>query len=184
MALVQSISISFNQVEVIGFATLILKCFCGVLSEAEPWVVEKLWNSLENDGRLHPCVGIIDTNQVTDAHIVSKHNVASTVIAVGDLQEALLIALSSRAGKVFSAKVETQMSVQVGRFLELSTTVNSGSGNPTDLEVVVEEHAMEDFIDVFASQSLQVTTGHTGNALEDLTEANYFAFCFHCVFDI
>ena len=71
------------------------------------------------------------------------------------------------------------MSVQVGGFLELSTTVNGGSGNPTNLEVVVEKHSMEDFIDVLRSQSFQMTTCYTRNALEDLTEANYFALCFH-----
>ena len=180
VSLVQSISIGFNQVEVVGFTALVFKRLGSMLRKSKSGIVEELGNSLENDRRLHSSIGIIDANQVTNANIVSKHDVASSVIAVRDLQQALIKALSSRFGKIFRTKVQTQMSVQVGGFLELSTTVNSGTGNPSDLEVVVEEHAVKDFIDILASQPLQVTTGNTRNALQDLTQSDHLALGFHC----
>ena len=165
MTLIQRIRVYTQHVGKVRFTSLLVHCLGSMLRKSKSGIVEELGNSLENDRRLHSSIGIVDANQVTNAHIVSKHDVAGSVITVGDLQQALIKALSSRFGKIFRTKVQTQMSVQVGGFLELSTTVNSGTGNPSDLEVVVEEHAVKDFIDILASQPLQVATGDTRDAL-------------------
>jgi len=180
VSLVESVSVTLNHFEVEGFSPLIVHGLGGVLREPQALIVEKFWNRLENDRGRHAGIGVIHTHQVSDSHVVSKHNVPCSSFTVRNFQKSFFKALSRRLGQIFGTKVQTQVSVQVGSLLKLSPAINGGSGDPTNLEVVIEEHSVEYFVNVFAAQSLEMASSNTRDTLEDLTQTNHLALGLHC----
>jgi hypothetical protein len=98
--------------------------------------------------------------------IISKHDVTTAVVVMSALNKAFRYGLIRLLTNLLRAKHKTEMRINVGSLLELSTTINGGTSDPTYVMTVVKQHAVEDFHDTLAVESFEMKTSHTWNSLE------------------
>mmetsp|Transcript_108151 Transcript_108151/g.161786 ORF Transcript_108151/g.161786 Transcript_108151/m.161786 type:complete len:225 (-) Transcript_108151:636-1310(-) len=113
---------------------------------------------------------------MSNGNVISEHGVPRSIAVVGILNQRLIECQVLRFGNLLCTPYEAQMSIQVGSLFELSTAVPSGSRDKANVVVVVEEHAVKDFVNAVTGESFQVTTGRSGHPLKKLAELEDASF--------